>query len=187
MENKKIIIVSAGNKEIFDFAIPIGIGLVNSTINLTRLCLFDRPDYIIFVGTAGSYGNKKIFDIVESRSASNIENCFIQKNCYTPLENIISFAKDVSRETIVNSSNYITTNENIAEKYLKLNIELENMEFYSVMSVAKEFEIPTLGIFVVTNYCHKDAHKEYISNIKKAKELLIQRLLDKKIIKEIDG
>jgi len=187
MENKKTIIISSGNEEQFNFAIPIGIGLINSAINLTRLCLFDKPDFLIFIGSAGSYGNKKIFEVIESRSASNIENCFLEKKCYTPLDNVISFSHDVSRETIVNSSNYITMNENISKKYLKLNIELENMEFYSVMNVAKEFEIPTLGIFVVTNYCHKDAHKEYITNIKKAKELLIQRLLDKKILKEIDG
>ncbi|WP_456480038.1 phosphorylase family protein [Nautilia sp.] len=187
MGNKKIVIISSGNEEIFDFAVPVGIGLINSAINLTRLCLFEKPDYLIFVGTAGSYGNKKIFDIIESKSASNIENCFFEKNCYTPIENIITFAKDVSRETIVNSSNYITTNENIAKRYLKLNVEIENMEFYSVMSVAKEFEIPAFGIFVITNYCHSQAHKEYLSNIKKAKELLIQRLLDKKIIKEING
>ena len=187
MDNKKIIIISAGNEEQFNFALPIGIGLINSAVNLTRLCLFDKPDYLIFIGTAGSYGRQKLFDIIESKSASNIENCFIEKKCYTPLDNVISFAKDVSRETIVNSSNYITTDEKIANKYLKLNIEIENMEFFSVMSVAKEFNIPAKGIFVVTNYCHKEAHREYISNIKKAKKLLIAHLIENNIIKELNG
>ncbi|ACM92581.1 purine nucleoside phosphorylase [Nautilia profundicola AmH] len=185
---KNIKIISAGKTELFDFAEPIGIGLINSAINLTRICLFDKPDYLIFIGTAGSYGKKNIFDIVETTSASNIEQCFVEKNCYTPLDNIISFSNDVSRETIVNSSNYITTNAEVAKKYLKLNIDIENMEFYSVMSVAKEFEIPTLGIFVVTNYCNNNAHEDYITNISKAKDLLIQRLIDKRIIiKEKNG
>ena len=177
-------IISAGNQETFNFATPIGVVLINSAINLTRLCLFDKPDYLIFVGTAGSYGDKQIFDIIQTQSASNIEQCFLNKKCYSPIDNIISFAKDVSRETIINSSNYITTDEEIAKKYLKLNIQAENMEFYSVMSVAKEFEIPTIGIFVITNFCHKEAHKEYLSNIKKAKELLITTLIEKNIIKE---
>jgi nucleoside phosphorylase len=185
--NGKITIISAGNEEIFDFAVPIGVGLINSAINLTRICMFEKPDYLIFIGTAGSYGNKKILEVIESKSAANIENCFVNKNCYTPLDNIISFSKDVSRETIVNSSNYITTDEKTAEKYLKLNIEIENMEFYSVMSVAKEFQIPTYGIFTVTNYCNKNAHTDYKKNIKKAKELLIQKLLDQRIIKEKNG
>jgi nucleoside phosphorylase len=187
MKNGKLIVISAGNNEVFDFAIPVGVGLINSAINLTRICLFNKPDYLIFIGTAGSYGNKKIFDIIESKTAANIEHCFLNKNCYTPLDNVISFARDVSRETIVNSSNYITTDNEIAKKYLKLNIDIENMEFFSVMSVAKEFEIPALGIFTVTNYCHAEAHKEYLSNIKKAKKLLIEYLIEKNIIKEKDG
>ncbi len=186
MQNKKIKIISSGNEEIFNFATPIGIGLINSSINLTRLCLFDKPDFLIFIGTAGSYGNKQIFDIIETHTSSNIENCFFEKKCYTPLDNIISFSSDVSRETIVNSSNYITTDKKIAKKYLNINIEIENMEFYSVMSVAKEFEIPAVGIFVITNYCNENAHKEYLKNIKKAKKLLINKLTEKNIIKEIN-
>ena len=183
---KNIRIISAGNQEIFDFALPIGIGMIDSAINLTRLCLFDKPDFIIFIGTAGSYGNKKIFDIVKTSSASNIENCFFEKNCYTPLDNIISLSSDVSRETIVNSSNYVTTNKEIAKKYLNLNIEIENMEFYSVLKVAKEFEIPALGIFIITNYCDENAHKDYLKNIKQAKVKLINYLIEKKIIKELN-
>ena len=178
-------IISSGNKEIFPFSIPIGIGMIESAINLTRLCLFDKPDMIIFIGSAGSYGNFKIFDIFESSIASNIEHCFLKKKCYTPIENIIS--ANVSRETIVNSSNYITQSKLISKAFLKLNIEAENMEFFSVLKVAKEFNIPVKGIFVITNYCYENAHKEYIKNIKIAKEKLIKYLIEKKIIKEING
>jgi len=175
-------IVSAGNKEIFNFATPIGIGLIESAINLTRLILFDKPDFLIFIGSAGSYGKFKIFDIVESQASSNIENCFLQKMCYTPIENIIK----LSDSPIVNSSNYITTNEIISKAYLKLGIDLENMEFFSVMRVAKEFNIPVIGIFIVTNYCNKNAHQDYLKNIKKAKEKLIDYLVKNKILKEKD-
>ncbi len=179
-------IISSGKKEIFPFAIPIGIGLIESSINLTRIALFDKPDLIIFIGSAGSYGKLKIYDIIETSNSSNIEQCFITKNCYTPIENIITF-NNVSRETIINSSNYITTNENIAKKYLKLNIDAENMEFFSVVRVAKEFDIPVKGIFVITNYCNKNAHNDYIKHIKKAKAKLINYLIEKNIIKEING
>jgi len=180
-------IISAGNKEIFDFATPIGVGLIESSINLTRLCLFNKPDFLIFIGSAGSYGDKKIFDIIQSSTASNIEHCFLEKSCYSPIYNIISFSKDVSRETIVNSSNYITTNEKIAKKYLKLNIEIENMEFFSILKVAKEFKIPVTGIFVITNYCNKNAHKEYTKNINKAKNILIEYLVRTNILRNKNG
>jgi len=173
-------IVSAGNRETFNFATTIGVGLIESAINLTRLCLFDKPDFLIFIGSAGSYGKFKIFDIVESQASSNIENCFLQKKCYTPIDNIIK----LSNSPIVNSSNYITTDEVISKAYLKLGIDLENMEFFSVMRVAKEFNIRVLGIFVVTNYCNKNAHKDYLKNIKNAQEKLIDYLIKKQIIKE---
>lgn len=69
-------IICAGRNEVFNFAKPMGVGMVESAINLTRQCLFDKPDYILFIGSAGSYGNYKPFDIVESTSAANIELSF---------------------------------------------------------------------------------------------------------------
>ena len=173
-------IICAGKNETFDFATPVGIGLIESAINLTRICLFNRPDYLLFIGSSGSYGNYKIFDIVESSIASNIELSFLQNSSYTPMDNVIKSYKDnVSCETlkssdknIVNSSNYITTDIELAKKYLKHGIELENMEFFSVLRVAQEFEIPAAGIFVVTNYCNKNAHNDFIKNHKEAMEKL---------------
>jgi hypothetical protein len=32
------------------------------------------------------------------------------------------------------------------------------------MKVAEKFNIPAKGIFVVTNYCNKDAHKDFLNN-----------------------
>lgn len=161
-------IICAGDIEQFDFATPIGIGMVNAAINLTKLCLMNPPEFLLFVGTAGSYGNHKIFDIVESRSAANIESGFFTHGSYTPLDNVISTADEVSRETIVNSSNYITTDPDIAKHYLRNRIELENMEFFAIMKTAEELGIAAGGVFVVTNYCDKDAHKTFIQNHKEA-------------------
>ena len=157
-------IVCAGDIEQFSFAQPIGVGLINSAINLTRACIMNPPEFILFVGTAGSYGNKKIFDIVESKVATNIEQAFLTNSAYTPLDNVVASTDVVSRETLVNSSNYITTSSEISKKFLKLNLDLENMEFFSVVSVAKEFSIPVGGIFIVTNYCDENAHRDFLAN-----------------------
>ena len=176
-------IVCAGEIESFSFATPIGIGLVNSAINLSRIAIMNPPEFIIFIGTAGSYGKHNIFDIVESRTASNIEHSFLLNSAYTPIDNVISTADDVSHETIVNSSNYITTDSEISKKYLDKNIYLENMEFYSVMAVAKEFSIPVGGIFCVTNYCNENAHKDFLANRIKAMKILEEYLKNRGVIK----
>ena len=142
----------------------MGIGMVDMSINLTKLCIESKPSFIFFVGTAGSYGEHNIFDIVESKTAANIENSFFNARAYTPIDNVVSTAEDVSRETIVNSSNYITTDESLSKHYLSNNIHLENMEFFAVLKVAKAFNIPVAGAFIVTNYCDAKAHQTFLDN-----------------------
>lgn len=177
-------IVCAGDIETFNFAQPIGIGMVNSSINLTRQCLFNKPDFILFVGTAGSYGKYNEFDIVESKRAANVELSFLRNESYTPLNNVLeSENKMVENHTIVNSSNYITTNELLAENFNEYGIGIENMEFFSILSVAKEFEIPVAGIFIITNKTNNEAHEDFKKNHKVAMEKLTNYLLEKKIIK----
>ncbi|TLD82877.1 purine-nucleoside phosphorylase [Helicobacter sp. MIT 11-5569] len=181
-------IYCAGKIENFAFAKSIGVGLVESSINLTHSILYDKPDEIIFIGTCGSYSsNQPLLEIFESHSACNIELSFLQGQSYTPLDN---FLTNVSRETstfkdsntstqalseaknIVNSSNYITTDSKLAEHFVKLGIFYENMEFFSVLQVAQNFQLPAIGIFCSTNYIHKDAQKEFFANHKVAMQKL---------------
>ncbi len=168
MKENQSYIVCAGKSEQFDFAQPVGIGMTEVAINLTRLCLSKKPKFILFVGTAGSYGEKNIFDIIESKTASNIENSFFTGGSYTPIDNVVSTSKDVSRETLVNSSNYITTDKSLGKYYLAQNIHLENMEYYAVLKVAQTFGVSAGGIFIVTNYCDENAHEDFLKNQKEA-------------------
>ena len=64
-----------------------------------------------------------------------------------------------------------------------MGVEIENMEFFSILKVAQEFDIPAGGVFCITNYTNKDAHSDFMKNHTKAKELLTQYV--KKRIKEL--
>lgn len=177
-------IICAGRNEIFPFAKPMGVGLIESAINLSKECTVKKPEFLLFVGSAGSYGKHKILDILESKKASNIELSFLNGDSYTPIESIVECEhEDFRNDTIVNCSNYISTNEEITKAFEDENIGIENMEFFSVLQVAKEFNIPAAGIFVITNYTNEDAHKDFIKNHKVAKEKLTQYLQEKQIIK----
>lgn len=166
-------IVCAGNNETFSFATPMGVGLVDMTLNLTRACLMNPPEFLLFVGSAGSYGQYKPFDIVESMQASQIELSFLERNAYTPIDNVVAAdATNVSHETMVNSSNYISTNKELSSKFTKMGIGIENMEFFAFLRVAQEFDIPAGGIFVVTNYTDENAHEEFKQNHKLAMDKL---------------
>ncbi|WP_417325837.1 purine-nucleoside phosphorylase [Halarcobacter sp.] len=177
-------IICAGRNETFNFAKEMGVGLIESAINLTRQCLFDKPEFLLFIGSAGSYGNHEIFDIVESKRAANIELSFLEDNSYTPLDNVLeSENKMVRNDTIINSSNYISKNFELSKNFNEYGIGAENMEFYSILQVAKEFEIPVAGIFVITNYTNENAHEDFLKNHKEAMEKLTSYLLEKQIIK----
>lgn len=176
-------ILCAGNNETFEFATPIGVGLIESAMNLTRLCLFDKPEFLLFIGSAGSYGEHKIFDIVESKTASNVELAFLNNDAYTPLDNVISTNITNKKDVIVNSSNYISTNEELTKKFLKLGIGIENMEFFAILKIAQEFDIPAGGVFCITNYTNKNAHEDFLKNHDEAKRVLALHV--KKRIKEL--
>lgn len=176
-------ILCAGNNETFDFAIPIGVGLIDSAINLTRLCLVHKPEFLLFVGSAGSYGGHTIHEIVESKTAANIELGFLDQSAYTPIDNVVSAQTENVKDVIVNCSNYITTSESAMEQMRALGMGIENMEFFSVMRVAQVFGIPAGGVFCVTNYCDAFAHRDFIANHGFAKVLLREYLKEKGLIR----
>ena len=220
-------IISAGRNEIFPFALPMGVGLVDMGINLTallqkramvdscdryeknltanrqldeRLNLIDSPilqsvkasqnpdkilnalpSEIIFVGSAGLYKDGEVFEIYESSAAANIEISSLENKSYSPIEGEI--ASVVPRGTCkVNSSNVITTDQNLAYKLFDRGYFLENMEFFAVLKVVQKFQIPAYGIFVATNFCDKNAHVDFIKNHEQAKKELENYLKQKEII-----
>lgn len=162
--------------EKFEFAREIGVGLVGASIELTNLVLKELPESIIFIGSAGSYDkNIDLLEIFVGTQATQIESSFINGDSYTPIDNhiqCVSHETNKAKQATINSSNYITTSESIAKRMLQAGILLENMEFFSVLSVAKHFEIPCLGIFCVTNYCDSNAHSDFIIHHTQAESLL---------------
>ena len=220
-------IISAGRNAVFAFALPMGVRLVDMSINLTallqkramvdgcgryeqnstakqqldeRLNLIDSPvlksakssqnpdkilsalpSEIIFVGSAGLYKDGEVFEIYESSVAVNIEISSLENKSYSPIESGI--ASIVPRGTCkVNSSNFITTDQNLAHNLFARGYFLENMEFFAVLKVAQKFQIPAYGIFVATNFCDKNAHADFIKNHEQAKKALEKYLKQKEII-----
>lgn len=177
-------VVCAGNGEHFTFAKSIGVGLCESAIGLSQICLKEYVDSIVFIGSAGAYSRDvQIGDIYLCDRATQIELSFLEDKSYTPIDNciqsgVLALDESVSHETfakrgIVNSSNYITTDKNVALAFTKAGIVLENMEFFSVMRVAQYFHIPCIGVLCVSNYCDKNAHEEFMQNHTMVKQRLM--------------
>ncbi|MGH2267745.1 purine-nucleoside phosphorylase [Campylobacter taeniopygiae] len=180
-------IICAGGNENFSFAKSIGVGLIESSINLTELCLKEKPKNLIFIGSCGIYDKGEIFGIYESSHVFNIEYSQISENFYTPTLNEIYFnpkIENVSQETSykINSSNYICQNAFAAKKLAEFGLDFENMEVFSVFSVAKKFNIEAKCILCATNFCNENAHEDFLKNHKKAKEKLENYLKERNYI-----
>ena len=70
----------------------------------------------------------------------------------------------------------------LSSKFKDMNIGIENMEYFSVVSIANKFNIPVAGIFIITNYTNQDAHKDFLYNHKEAMNRLVLYLKSNKII-----
>lgn len=174
--------ICAGESEQFVFAKNIGIGLIDSAIGLTKICLQYAPKELVFLGSAGCYNpNWNIGSMAYSYTATQIELSFLDDHAYTPIDNSVGLEinNNVSHETfiqglhneiqklpqvVVNSSNYITNTDQYNIMMYHANITLENMEFFSVLKVAQYFQIPCIGIFCVSNFVGKNAHNEFMQN-----------------------
>ncbi|BCZ18427.1 Purine nucleoside phosphorylase PunB [Helicobacter sp. NHP19-012] len=168
--------VCAGNTESFACAKSVGVGLVQSTLNLSRLCLLEKPKEIIFIGTAGSYDfSMPLLSLFISHQATQIEESFTLKHSYTPLDNGVQAQAQPTLDlpiALVNSSNYIHTDADFSKAMCHAGILLENMEFFGVLSVAQCYGLPCFGVFCVTNYTNAHAHRDFIANHERAKERL---------------
>lgn len=169
--------VCAGNGEEFEFARSIGVGLVESAITLSKLCMSEQVESLVFVGSAGSYDKEvDLLELFVSTQATQIESSLLVGESYTPLKQEVKSLENVSCETIrkilslnlpqaiVNSSNYICVDSAYALRMKEREILLENMEFFSVLSVARRFNIPALGVFCVSNHCGERAHRDFLEN-----------------------
>lgn len=169
----------------------------------------NKVDKIIFIGTCGLYqkseslnlskkseikGNLgaknlmrenqkplKLLEIYESAHCFNVEASKLTNDFYSPAECEINL--NVSYETKkCNSSNYICTDENVAARFADLGLELENMESFAVLSVAKRFGISATCFLCATNFCDKNAHQSFLQNHAQAKKNLEHFLQEKNLI-----
>ena len=123
----------------------------------------------------------KLLEIYESAHCFNVEASKLTNDFYSPVECEINL--NVSYETKkCNSSNYICTDENVAARFADLGLELENMESFAVMSVAKRFGISATCFLCATNFCDKNAHQSFLQNHAQAKKKLEHFLQEKNLI-----
>ena len=138
-----------------------GVGMIYTTISLTKELMQNNYDLVINVGIAGSFVEKfKIGDVVEV-----VEDCFseigteVGDKFLTPTQLNLEIKNTffTERKTDLNKAIGITVNtvhgkaSSIEKIRNRLNPDIESMEGAAVMMVCEQFNTPTIQIRAISN------------------------------------
>ena len=148
----KIILVSAtplehgGLKEINGYPIyQVGIGKINSAMNMTELIENEKPDLVINFGSCGNLKDYKVGEVIEvGKVYNNIDvRPFAEYGC-TPETPICEIKlSDSGVKCFTTDQIYDNTRTDYAHKYLEMidKCDIVDMECYSLAYVCKEYGV----------------------------------------------
>jgi futalosine hydrolase len=165
----KILLVVATEQEIIedkfnDCNILItGIGMVNTSIQITKELMQDKYDLVINMGVAGSFSKDyAIGDVVEVLEDNFSELGYENENDFGQFSDFGLVTKySVESKTNLQKVKAITVNtvrgneESITEIVNRLNPDVESMEGAAVFKVCNEFFIPCIQIRAISNKVEK--------------------------------
>jgi futalosine hydrolase len=191
----KVLIVVATNFEITSDKLKInpvlvtGIGMVNTSINLTRELSKNRYDLVINMGIAGSFKDSiNIGDVVEITEDSFSEIGFENNNQFNKFSEFdIKTSFTVNPKSTLKSVKSITVNtvhgnaQSISEIVERENTDIESMEGAAVFNVCEYFNTNCIQIRSISNKVetrNKDNWdiKTAISNLNNEVERIITNL-----------
>ena len=161
----KVLIVVATNFEITSDMLKVypvlvtGIGMVNTSINLTRELSKNRYDLVINMGIAGSFKDFiNIGDVVEITEDSFSEIGFENNNQFNKFSEFdIKTSFTVNPKSTLTRVKSITVNtvqgnaQSISEIVERENTDIESMEGAAVFNVCEDFNINCIQIRSISN------------------------------------
>lgn len=191
----KVLIVVATNFEITSDILKVypvlvtGIGMVNTSINLTRELSKNRYDLVINMGIAGSFKDSiNIGDVVEITEDSFSEIGFENNNQFNKFSEFdIKTSFTVNPKSSLKRVKSITVNtvhgnaQSISEIVERENTDIESMEGAAVFNVCEDFNTNCIQIRSISNKVearNKDNWdiKTAIINLNKEVERIITNL-----------
>jgi len=160
----KILLVVATQQEIMEdrfegcTVLITGVGMVNTSIQLTKELLQDNYDLVINMGVVGSFNTLKIGEVVEVIQDSFSEIGFENNSVFEEFSDLkIKASYSVEGKTDLQKVKGISVNtvhgneESIAKVVKRINPDVESMEGAAVFKVCKEFKTPCMQIRSISN------------------------------------
>ena len=163
----KILLVVATEQEIIEDKfngcniLITGMGMVNTSIQITKELMQNKYDLVINMGVAGSFSQDYIVgDVVEVVEDNFSELGFENGNDFGHFSDFV-IKYNVKAKTNLKKVKGITVNtvhgneHSIAEIANRLNPDVESMEGASVFKVCNEFAVPCIQIRAISNNVEK--------------------------------
>jgi futalosine hydrolase len=138
-----------------------GMGMVNTSIQITKEFLQEKYDLVINMGVAGSFSKDYIIgDVVEVLEDNFSELGFENGNDFGHFSDFVT-KYNVAAKTNLQKVKGITVNtihgndKSITEIVNRLNPDVESMEGAAVFKVCNEFFIPCIQIRAISNKVEK--------------------------------
>jgi nucleoside phosphorylase len=161
----------------------IGIGLIDSAINLNQILLNNRDiKNVIFVGTAGAYQNSNlsIYDVVQGVKTDLFSLPFYERCSYFPSKMVTSLElnefENLKKTNVASVLDINASSESFKNLFKDTGFQLEHMELFSVARVAKLLNKKVYSIFSISNIVDENAHEDWKKNNKTASLLAQEKL-----------
>ena len=163
----KILLVVATHQEVVndkfkDCKILItGMGMVNTSIQVTKELSKNKYNLVINMGVAGSFSQDYVIgDVVEVVEDNFSELGFENGNDFEQFSDFVT-KYNVAAKTNLQKVNGVTVNtvhgneQSIAEIVNRLNPDVESMEGAAVFNICNEFAVPCIQIRAISNNVEK--------------------------------
>ena len=138
-----------------------GMGMVNTSIQITKELLQDKYDLVINMGVAGSFSKDYLIgDVVEVVEDNFSELGFEDENVFGQFSDFVT-KYNVAAKTNLQKVKGVTVNtvhgneQSISEIINRLNPDVESMEGATVFKVCNEFAVPCIQIRAISNNVEK--------------------------------
>lgn len=175
----KILIIYALEEERGNIQIPgcsvvfccTGLGKVSTAINLYEACLFEKPDLVLNIGTAGTLHHQ----VGEIEVCSSFLDRDLEQNPFLAVNFRLSFTEEISTMGILKDheiNNVVSTGDTFQTDHTKISTEADvfDMEAFAGAQVCKKLGIPYLSIKYMTDIIGQNSVKHWEEKILDARD-----------------
>ncbi|MBX3227979.1 MAG: hypothetical protein KIT84_27860 [Labilithrix sp.] len=152
---------------------PMGIGLTDAGVGLTRCIMARRPTHVLALGTAGASARSglAIGDVVVGQSVRLVEPAVVEGRAALPYATEAAFDSDMvdavfsagARPCAIANTLGVTTDEALAAK-LAVIAPVEHLEAYAVARACHVLGVPSTIVLGIANFVGARGRDEWKAN-----------------------